>query len=90
MDQRLGLCSYIPVGSLPYQGKAQNPYKITNYDNNHVDASYHNKINFIQVHVAATPNVEFNVTGDEGFGNQFFAAYCSSTKGAGPAELPQQ
>ena len=82
MDQGLGLCSYIPVGSLPYQGKAQNPYKITNYDNNHIDASYHNKVNFIQVHVTTAPNVEFNVTGDEGFGNEYFAVYCSSKKGA--------
>ena len=78
-DQGLGLCNFIPAGSV-YQGKGQNPNKITNYDNNHIVKSNAGKVNFVQVNMTASANLEFKITGEE-FGHEYFAVYCSSTQG---------
>ena len=79
-DQGLGLCNYIPAGSLPYTNQQQSPYKITNYDNNHINPIYLNEINFIQIDTSTAPTLQYNITGNQ-FGNEYFAVFCSPIKG---------
>ena len=78
-DHGLGLCRYIAPGSLPRDNAKQSPYQITNYDNNL--GSTPGQVNFIQIDTTNQPTLEFSVTGNEEFGEEYFGVYCSGIKG---------